>query len=107
MGKMPLKYVVDALNEIKSGRKWFIQTGKGKCVSFTYYENARYLNVEHYGKEILLLDMKKRTCEVGGWSATDRDIINSVFVYYRLPMRVSVAGGQMHFAETGKKACKF
>lgn len=52
----------------------------------------------HYGTLILTLDVERGIEFLGGFSASDRDAINSILVLARMNARVSIAGGYMHVA---------
>lgn len=50
----------------------------------------------HYGTLILTLDVERGIEFLGGFSASDRDAINSILTLARMNDRVSIAGGYMH-----------
>ena len=50
----------------------------------------------HYGTLILTLDIERGIEFLGGFSASDRDAINSILVLAGMTSRVSIAGGYMH-----------
>ena len=52
----------------------------------------------HYGTLILTLDIERGIEFLGGFSASDRDAINSILTLARMNARVSIAGGYMHVA---------
>ena len=50
----------------------------------------------HYGTLILTLDIERGIEFLGGFSASDRDAINSILVLAGMKSRVSIAGDGMH-----------
>lgn len=50
----------------------------------------------HYGTLILTLDIKRGIEFLGGFSASDRDAINSILALTGMNARVSIAGEYMH-----------
>ena len=50
----------------------------------------------HYGTLILTLDIERGIEFLGGFSASDRDAINSILVLAGMTSRVSITGGYMH-----------
>ena len=52
----------------------------------------------HYGTLILKLDVERGIEFLGGFSASDRDAINSILVLAGIYAHVSIAGGYMHIA---------
>ena len=50
----------------------------------------------HYGTLILKLDVERGIEFLGGFSASDRDAINSILTLAGMTSRVSIAGGYMH-----------
>lgn len=50
----------------------------------------------HYGTLILTLDIERGIEFLGGFSASDRDAINSILTLAGIRSRVSIAGGYMH-----------
>lgn len=52
----------------------------------------------HYGTLILTLDIERGIEFLGGFSASDRDAINSILTLAGMTSRVSIAGGYMHVA---------
>lgn len=52
----------------------------------------------HYETLILMLDVERGIEFLGGFSASDRDAINSILTLARMNDRVSIAGGYMHVA---------
>ena len=52
----------------------------------------------HYGTLILKLDIERGIEFLGGFSASDRDAINSILTLAGMTSRVSIAGGYMHVA---------
>ena len=50
----------------------------------------------HYGTLILTLDIERGIEFLGGFSASDRDAINSILTLAGMTSRVSIAGGYMH-----------
>ena len=50
----------------------------------------------HYGTLILTLDIERGIEFLGGFSASDRDAINSILMLAGMRSRVSIAGDGMH-----------
>ena len=84
MSKLPLKYIekcFDALRyvddyEVKSAHVYV-------CIGFTCVSHTKYINVYHYDTLIArIFPSDCNVCIFGGYSASDRDIINSFIILY-------------------------
>lgn len=93
MASIPLKNMTTIYNRANQNAPEKIRMGN-------YSAELDYptFRLWHYGTLILTLDIERGIEFLGGFSASDRDAINSILTLAGMNARVSIAGGYMHVA---------
>lgn len=91
MASIPLKNMTTIYNRASDNASERVRMGN-------YSAELDYptFRLRHYGTLILTLDVERGIEFLGGYSASDRDAINSILVLAGMTSRVSIAGGYMH-----------
>lgn len=91
MASIPLKNMTTIYNRTSEDAPYKVRMGN-------YSAELDYpaFRLWHYGTLILTLDIERGIEFLGGFSASDRDAINSILTLAGIRSRVSIAGGYMH-----------
>lgn len=97
MATIPLKYceqIKEALRYVDEYKLRNVEV----CIMWTPMSNEKYYEVYHYDTLIVkLFPSSNIVCLCGGYSASDRDIINSFIELYGLSGKVHKKGDSLYY----------
>lgn len=99
MAKCPLKHIETIFTNVTERAKHndtVMACTKHGRIEFDKRNGLDEINLYHYGTLIFRYNFNDHSFAMGGYSATDRDWINSMFYLLGLSQKASIAGGHLH-----------
>lgn len=99
MSKLPLKYCEQIKEALRYVDEYRIRSTRVE-IGWTELSKEKYYDIYHYGTLLARLYPSSNVVSIfGGYSASDRDIVNSFIMLYGLSGKCNVKGGILQYKE--------